>query len=135
MFKFHLITDTDSYSGVLEAKQKITSNKFYKLMESEFYGSSVSGIVIVLMCRDPDIIFKPRLRFSKKEKVLYMDIMLDYHKFVGMTHEQRVTALCEKLLQEMPPIVIKYKFDDFDLDKLESNLTTWFVEHGFINHF
>ncbi|EXH50101.1 hypothetical protein J605_1106 [Acinetobacter baumannii 1412924] len=30
-----------------------------------------------------------------------MDIMLDYHKFLTMTHEQRVIALCEKLLQEM----------------------------------
>ena len=64
-----------------------------------------------------------------------MDIMLDYHEFVAMTHEQRVTALCEKLLQEMPPIVRKYKFDDFDLDKLVSSLTSWFVDHGFINHF
>lgn len=135
MFRFFLTADSNIETGVGRALDSINSNLFEKFIRNQDYGASLKRLSIIFMCRSSHLEFKQRIRHSKKEQVLYMDIMLDYHKFVVMTHEQRVTALCEKLLQEMPPIVRKYKFDDFDLDKLESNLTTWFVEHGFINHF
>ncbi|ELW9270660.1 hypothetical protein RGO85_002636 [Acinetobacter baumannii] len=132
MFRFFITADSNIETGVGTASMSMASTNFCKFIEKQDYGTSLKRLSIIFMCRSPHLEFKQRIRHSKKEQVLYMDIMLDYRKFVGMTHEQRVTALCEKLLQEMPPIVRKYKFDDFDLDKLVSNLKTWFVEHGFI---
>lgn len=133
MFKIFILCDANQETGIIEAKHSFSSNEFYKFIEKQDYGSSLKGLSIIFMCRSPNLEFKQRIRHSKKEQVLYMDIMLDYHEFVAMTHEQRVTALCEKLLEEMPPIVRKYKFKDFDLDKLVDNLNTWFSEHGFIS--
>ena len=132
MFKFQLLSDTSSNSGVLVAKQQITSNGFYQFIESKDYGNDLSGIVVVLMCYEPEIEIKQRIRFSKKEKKIYMDIILDYHEFVSMTNEQRIYSICQKLLEKMPPIIKKYKFSDFDLDKFMNNLSYWFKEKGFI---
>lgn len=35
----------------------------------------------------------------------------------------------EKLLEEIPPIVKKYKFSDFDINKLIDNFTYWFKQN------
>ncbi|MBF4518710.1 hypothetical protein IRZ71_20330 [Flavobacterium sp. ANB] len=43
------------------------------------YGSDLSDIGIVLMCRSPEYNFKQRIRMSKKDKTLNIDIMLDYY--------------------------------------------------------
>ena len=132
MFKFQLLSDTDSESGILIAKQQITSNGFNKYITSDNYGSDLNGIVIILMCRKPEIVFKKRLRLSKKEKVLYMDIMLDYDLFNNMTFEQRITQICKTLLVELSQVLKKYKFQDFKSDELIKKLENWFVNYGFI---
>ncbi|MDC4704647.1 hypothetical protein [Acinetobacter baumannii] len=133
MFRFFLTADSNIETGVGKALISMTPKDFNRFIEKQEYGSSLKGVGVVFMCRSPHLEFKQRIRHSKKEQVLYMDIMLDYHDFVAMTHEQRITTLCEKLLEEMPPIVRKYKFNDFDLDKLVNNLKIWFVEHGYIS--
>lgn len=132
MFKFQLLSDTDSESGILIAKQQITSNGFNKYITSENYGSDLNGIVVILMCRKPEIVFKKRLRLSKKEKVLYMDIMLDYDLFNNMTFEQRITQICKTLLVELSQVLKKYKFQDFKSNELIKKLENWFVNYGFI---
>lgn len=132
MFKFQLLSDTDSESGILIAKQQITSNGFNKYITSENYGSDLNGIVIILICRKPEIVFKKRLRLSKKEKVLYMDIMLDYDLFNNMTFEQRITQICKTLLVELSQVLKKYKFQDFKSNELIKKLENWFVNYGFI---
>lgn len=86
------------------------------------------------MCRNPELNFKQRIRYTKKDQNLSFDLMLDYNQFVVMTPDQRVSEMCKRLLEEMPPIVKKYKFPDFDLDKFMDNLTSWFNEQGFIIH-
>ncbi|RZF55980.1 hypothetical protein EXE30_04055 [Acinetobacter halotolerans] len=132
MFQFNLMSDTSLGSGVLEAKQHITTTQFYRLIESENYGSDLNGIAIVLMCREENSMFKQRLRFSKKEKVLYMDIMLDYDKFSILSHKQRISEICRVLLTEIPLIVKKYKFKDFDLDLFINKLNYWFESNNYI---
>ena len=91
------------------------------------YGSSVEGIVIVFMCRDPKIAFKQRVRFSKKDKKLYIDIMLNYEFMLSALNDQaRFNLMKEKLLTELSLIIKKYKFPEFDLEKflfdLQNNL-------------
>ena len=55
--------------------------------------------------------------------------MLDYNQFVAMSMQQRVFTMCEKLLEEIPPIIKKYKFSDFDINKLMGNFTYWFKQN------
>jgi len=90
---------------------------FYK----KNYGGSVNKIAIILMCREPQLKFKQRIRFLKQEKILYMDIMLDYYKFMDVDQKTRERQVAEKLIAEVPAIIAKYKFPDFDLPKFEKD--------------
>jgi hypothetical protein len=132
MIRFSILSDSNSETGVTDANLKITSNGFYGLIEKQDYGLSLKKLCVIFMCRAPELEFKQRIKHSKKEQTLYFDLMLDYNQFVPMTNDQRVSEMCKKLLEEMPPIVKKYKFSDFDLDKFIDNLSGWFNEHGLI---
>jgi hypothetical protein len=132
MIRFLITADANSETGVGEASIFMTSSGFYKFIEQQNYGLSLKGLCVIFMCRAPELEFKQRIRYSKKDQKLYFDLMLDYNQFVDMSDEQRVSEMCIKLLEEMPPIVKKYKFSDFDLDKFMNNLSGWFNEHGLI---
>ncbi|MFD1437928.1 hypothetical protein [Acinetobacter terrae] len=132
MFRLLVTSDSNSETGVADANLSLTANGFYKFIEEQDYGNTLNSLVIIFMCRDPELHFKQRIRYSRKKQKLYMDIMLDYQTFVIMTPEQRVSELCKKLLTEMPPIVQKYKITDFDLDKLISNFSYWFNKYDLI---
>lgn len=132
MFRFFVTSDTNIETGVANARHDFMTTEFYKFIENQNYGESLAGLVIVFMCRSPELIFKRRLRFSKKDKILSMDIMLDYNLFVNISPDERVIELCKALLLALPEVLKKYKFKDFDSDKLMTNLESWFVNHNFI---
>ena len=80
----------------------------------KFYGNDINDIFIVLMCRQPEYNFKPRVRFNKKEKALYTNIMLDFDFFINATQEQRNKKVLDQILVELPVIISKYEFKNFD---------------------
>lgn len=134
MIRFLITGDANIETGVGEATLLMTGSDFYKFIENQDYGLSLKGLCVIFMCRVPELNFKQRIKYSKKDQKLYFDLMLDYNQFVSITPEQRISEMCKKLLEEMPLIVKKYKFPDFDLDKFMDNLTSWFNEKGFIIH-
>ncbi|MND82249.1 hypothetical protein D3C80_740720 [compost metagenome] len=134
MIRFLITGDANIETGVGEATLLMTGSDFYKFIEKQDYGTSLKGLCVIFMCRNPELNFKQRIRYTKKDQNLSFDLMLDYNQFVVMTPDQRVSEMCKRLLEEMPPIVKKYKFPDFDLDKFMDNLTSWFNEQGFIIH-
>jgi hypothetical protein len=92
------------------------------------YGSGLSGLVVVLMCRDPDLNFKRRIRFSKKEKKLYMDVMLDLSQMMRADHAVRKRIITDQLATEVPAILRKYAFDDFDEARFVDDWKNWLRE-------
>lgn len=134
MIRFLITGDANIETGVGEATLLMAGSDFYKFIEKQDYGTSLKGLCVIFMCRNPELNFKQRIRYTKKDQNLSFDLMLDYNQFVVMTPDQRVSEMCKRLLEEMPPIVKKYKFPDFDLDKFMDNLTSWFNEQGFIIH-
>lgn len=132
MIRFLITGDANIETGVGEATLLMAGSDFYKFIEKQDYGTSLKGLCVIFMCRNPELNFKQRIRYTKKDQNLSFDLMLDYNQFVVMTPDQRVSEMCKRLLEEMPPIVKKYKFPDFDLDKFMDNLTSWFNEQGFI---
>lgn len=103
---------------VLEALYESGYKSFF---EEQDYGSSINSLVIILMCRDSYLNFKQRIRFSKKEETLYMDIMLDLEQFMKNTQKEREEIVVDKLISEVPLIIAKYKFRDFDLLTFEKD--------------
>ncbi|MOA19344.1 hypothetical protein D3C78_1397190 [compost metagenome] len=132
MIRFLITGDANIETSVGEATLLMTGSDFYKFIEKQDYGTSLKGLCVIFMCRNPELNFKQRIRYTKKDQNLSFDLMLDYNQFVVMTPDQRVSEMCKRLLEEMPPIVKKYKFPDFDLDKFMDNLTSWFNEQRFI---
>ena len=96
-----------------------------KYFEDRHYGDTLAGITIVFMCRNPELKFKQRIRHSKKEQKLYMDIMLNLDEFKQYTPEQRENTVATRVLAELPPVLRKYKFESFDVNALESDLRNW----------
>lgn len=129
--KLKLLSDSNSESGISQTIINFDNGTFTRYFENKEYGSDLSRIVVVFMCRSPDLVFKRRIRFDKSEKVLYMDIMLHLPDVIKLNETSKRLFLLNKLQQELPPIIKKYKFKNFnevlfmeDLAELVSGLTS-----------
>jgi hypothetical protein len=89
------------------------------------YGAGLSGLVVVLMCRDPELNFKQRIRFARKEKKLYMDVMLDLAQMRSAEWEERTRIIVERLAQEIPTVLHKYSLKEFDETRFVGDLRGW----------
>ena len=123
-----ITSDANEGSGVGKVVGEI-SGPTRKHFERD-YGPGVNGICVCLMCRDPYLKFKRRLRFSKKDKVLYMDIMLDFPQMRELSHEQRKAIILQRLGDEIPTILRKYAFKEFDEPRFVDDLKNWLLKGG-----
>jgi len=123
-FDLCITCDANQESGVGKVIDEIcgpTSNHF----ATKSYGVGLNGIGIVLMCRDPELNFKQRIRLSKIDGKLYADIMLNLDEMKRLTHATRKQIVCERLINEVPPIVHKYSIPDFDERRFTDDLRAW----------
>ena len=105
---------------------------YRRFFEDKDYGESVAEIGIILMCQDASLNLKQRIRFSKEKKKLSMDIMLDLEQMMQLDHESRRKIIAEKIVTEVPLVLRKYKFKDFDLPRFSKDLSDWFKQHGWL---
>ncbi len=122
-----LFITCDSY---WEAKIDKVLNTLYHTGYKHFfdrqnYGSSLDGVAIVLICQDSSLNLRQRIRFSKKEKTIYLDILLDLNQFLLIDQKQREEIVAGRLIHEVPAIIGKYKLKDFDLPKFEADFRAW----------
>lgn len=116
--------DINAESGVAEVVYEI-SGPAATYFKANNYGGGLLGLVVVLMCRDPEINFKRRIRFSKKDKKLYMDIMLNLEQLKNAVHEIRKKTIAERIADEVPIVLRKYSIPDFDEARFVEDLKTW----------
>jgi hypothetical protein len=122
-----ITSDANSESGVGEVIDEICGATG-KHFATRAYGLGLHGLAVILMCRNPDLNFKRRLRFSKKDKMLYMDIMLDFEQMRQAVHEVRKKMIAERVANEVPIILNKYSIPDFDVARFVEDLKTWLKE-------
>jgi hypothetical protein len=127
---FFITCDAHKDSGLNELLNVMDLDEYFSEKQ---YDDSATELAVILMCRDPYLNFKQRIRFSKAENCLYMDIMLDLDQMKNASPERRKRIVAEKLVTEVPQIIKKYKFRDFDLKRFSSDLIEWFEKHGWIN--
>ena len=89
------------------------------------YGDDVQGVCVGLICRDPWLEFRRRIRFSKKEKTLYMDIMLELDEMRKASRRTRKKVVIERIAEEVPAVLGKYSFRDFDKARFVEDLRNW----------
>lgn len=108
------------------------NDEFEKYFGDRFYDDSALEIFLVLMCRNPHHSFNQRIKFSKKDNCLYLDIMLDLNEMGWADPTSRRRIVGEKIATEVPQIVARYKFKGFDLKRFSSDLRAWFEQTGWI---
>ena len=126
---FRITCGANKESGVGEVVDEL-SGPTRKHFVPRDYGSGLPRLGVVLMCRDPALNFKRRVRFSKKDQTLYMDVMLHLPEMIPLPHEERRGIIIDRLEQEIPENLNKYDFDNFDRSRFNSDLHEWFTTHA-----
>lgn len=121
--RFNILSDADWDSKIDKVLDTLSDFGYRRLFEEKDYGDSLDGITVVFMCRNPEHNFKQRIKYSKKEKKVYLDIMLDLNQFRQIEQSERERIVAYKLVSEIPPIIAKYKLPDFDLPNFQEDLS------------
>ncbi len=65
------------------------------------------------------------MRFSKKERKLYLDIMLDLNQMRASDKVSRKQFIAERILEEVPAALRKYKVSKFDDSRFIEDMKNW----------
>ena len=106
-------SDSDSRTGVTEAKHSF-SEEIETFFKPRSYGPGLSGVGVVLMCRDPSYEFKQRVRLSKAENILDLDVMLDWNEMIH-AGSRRKAAILGVLRKTVRDVFERRTWKDFDV--------------------
>jgi hypothetical protein len=81
------------------------------------YGAGLANLTVILNCRDPELGHKQRVRFTKATRTLGIDVMLPLDRFVRVPHQQRRLIIADSMLMEIPRLVRKYDFPEFETER------------------
>lgn len=128
--RFNLLLDHEWDSKVDQVLHALDDLGYRDYFSQRDYGSGLAGVTVVFMCRDPDLIFKRRIRMDKKEKKLYMDLMLDLPSMKDADRATRQRHMIDRLDKEVPEVLAKYKLEDFDKARFIADLGEWLAATG-----
>ena len=129
--RFGIIYDANYETKIDQVTDSFPTRELEDWLYFKNYGEDLESICIVLMCRNPEYNFKQRIRMDRKNKTLYIDLMLDYNYFVSdITQKERINVVVEKLFDEVPKIVPKYKLKDFKSELFFSDLHKFTKKNG-----
>lgn len=123
--RFNILSDIDWESRVDQILDALTRLGYFEFFAEKDYGNGLYGVTVVFMCQDPNLNLKRRVRHSKREKKIYMDIMLDLPTMRAADNQLRQKILADRLNIEVPEILGKYKITDFDSARFISDLRLW----------
>jgi hypothetical protein len=112
-----MLGDFDWESNVDKVLDALSVTNYRGYFHQREYGEELIGITILFMCQDPELNLKQRVRLSKKEQKLYIDIMLDLPQMKQSDQATRNLIAQQKMLAEVPAIIRKYKLKKFDTER------------------
>ena len=121
----NIFGDCDHYSGLPDVLHWLSRPEQEEVFAKD-YGDGLGSIAVVLVCSQLMDGFKPRIRHAKKAKRLSMDIILNFNQFVGLTAGTRKKHVVEALLEDVPRIVTKYNFDNFNTELFVSDFKEYY---------
>jgi len=125
---FDIFYDTylnSTYKSIIPQMEIYFSNKIYSLELDE--------LRTIINC-SPHRNFTQRSRFSRKEKVLFFDIIIDYDYYMSLGDEARKNCVALSFLRDIE-ILKKFKPKHFNLEELKSDFEFFFKEIGWLNHY
>lgn len=121
--RFFISCDCDWETKVDAVVYQISAHAEH--FEHAAYWGGLNGIAIVLMCRDPSLAFRKRVRYSKRESVIYMDVMLDYQEMLNSSESDRKRVVLRELGEDVPNVIGKYRIEGFDADAFLADFRSW----------
>jgi hypothetical protein len=131
--KLNVLADIDWESRVDQTLHSLSDLGYRDFFAEKDYGEGLLGVIVVFMCQDPGLHLKRRIRMVKKERRLYMDIMLDLPTMKAADPALRQRIVAERLLKEVPEVVSRYKIDDFESARFISDIEQWIAGTGWIS--
>lgn len=128
--RLNILADSHWESNLDKVLNDISDFGFRRHFEALNYGAGLLGVTVVFMCQDPALNLKRRIRHSKKESKLYMDIMLDLSVMKAATPEARKHEVAQRLFDEVPEVLSRYKIPDFNQDAFVTDLRSWIESIG-----
>lgn len=130
MKRVYITGDVTSESKLLELilRWSIRTEKHF---EERNYGDGVEQICVVLVCLDAwlHVSHKPRNSFSKKDRCVYVDVMLENDAVTKMTDVERQLYVCDRLANDIPKqlqrCVDKAIVRNFDMDRFRVDWLEW----------
>ncbi|HHC81219.1 MAG TPA: hypothetical protein ENK46_15160 [Flavobacteriia bacterium] len=124
-----------SYDADWDAKMDAVTDEFHKMdmkyyfLEND-YGTDIYRIAFFLICREQSLGFKQRISFDKKNKALYIDIMLDLNLFRKVSIKEKFNIIRNELPIQLHKAFSKYKFKDFDSERFMRDFNFWLTHDG-----
>lgn len=130
--RFNILSDTFWESKVEEALEELAKLGYFEYFGEQSYGEGLLGVTVLFMCQDPSLNLKRRIRLSKGERKLYMDIMLDLATMKAADPLGRKKIIVHALRKEVPEVMSKYKIADFDSSRFIADLDNWIESTGWL---
>ena len=128
--RVNFLSDAHWESRVGKVLDELSSTGYRGLFETRDYGKGLNGITVVFMCQDPSLNLKQRVNFAKKERKLYLDIMLSLDEMKQAAPDVRKRIVIERLADEVPAVLRKYSIEDFDEPRFVEDLKSWLASLG-----
>lgn len=134
---FYVTGNVDEQSGINDVLCMISTSIHHSFIDNQYGCESLQNLSLVLICRDPRLNFKQKIRLRKADKCLEIDIMLHLPDIIRMSEGERYSHVAKKLIVEIPEIIQKYinnkKAVGFDLARFTQDLNEYYAMHGWYN--
>jgi hypothetical protein len=109
-----ILTDASWETKIDHACRPLDESDLLEFFDQRDYGPGVAKLLIVATCRSDNAAQVQRISFNRKNRMLGMDIMLDYAAFVSGSHAERRKMLLSGLLCETAAVLQRRRIPDFD---------------------
>jgi hypothetical protein len=110
----------------------LSGPEYQQYFDERDYGDGLNRIGVMLVCQEPEFNLKRRIRLTKKDKILTMDIMLGLPEMKVADAQLRRHIVAERLLKEVPEVVSKYEIDNFDSTRFIDDFKSWVGKTGWV---
>ena len=92
------------------------------------YGCGLLGVGVVLMCRDPHLKFKRRVRLEKATRTLYLDVMLDLDRLQWTDEATRQRIVLQRLVEDLGELLRRRAVPNFDAARFVADLEGYLLQ-------
>ncbi len=132
----HVSSSADAWedSGIIPLLQEMTNGRaFYSKINNKFvyrdYGNHDVELFFVVNCLKFQA--KNRVRFSKIDKRLYWDVILNYEIIKKASMEEKKEILAKSIIESFD-VLDKYKKLNLNKDKIKEDAEKYFIKLGWL---